>query len=89
MPILLQHGELLVEFGLHLLLPLPRQRGWSDDQDAVNQPPFNQLFHHNAGLDGLAQPYFIGQQRRIELVPVVVNVDVIQADEPVEAGCHP
>ena len=48
---------------LNLLLPFGLQRGGRDDQHAVGLAEPVQQGAGGNGLDGLAQPHFIGQQR--------------------------
>ena len=56
------HGR-HAELALELLLPLVHQPGRGDHQGAVGQPAQPQLGQDQAGLDGLAQPDLVGQDR--------------------------
>src|SRR5262249_61818609 len=44
------------------LLPLPDERGRSQYQDAVDDAAQEILLEDHAGLDGLAEPDFVGKQ---------------------------
>ena len=51
------------ELAFQLLAPLIDQTGRGDHQRAVGEPAHPQLGEHQPGLDGLAQPDLVGQDR--------------------------
>jgi hypothetical protein len=53
-----REAELVAQF----LLPLVHQRGHSEHEETLHHSARQQFLEHQAGLDGLAQPHFVGQQ---------------------------
>ncbi len=94
---LLHYGEGFVELVLQLLAPLFGKRSRREHQHGAHQPALDQFFHDNAGFDCLAQPHLVGQQRppahlaqrtqrRLQLVRVMLDGDLVETDQPVEAA---
>ncbi len=86
-----------VELGLELLAPLADQRRRHQHQHVLDHSAQQVFLEHHAGLDGLAEPDFVGQQHpaaellehlahRLDLVPEGLDVaQVGQAQQLVEA----
>ena len=53
-----REAELVAQF----FLPLVHQRRHSEHEEPLHHAARQQFFEHQAGLDGLAQTHFVGQQ---------------------------
>ena len=61
-PVGVQDLELQSELGLHLLLPLERERGGADDDDPSGPVAEQHLLDDEAGLDRLAEAHVVGDE---------------------------
>lgn len=64
-----RHGKLQRELRSQFLLPLRHQRRGHEDQHPFDQSPQQVLAEQEAGLDRLAQPYFVGKKNPSAEVP--------------------
>ena len=83
-----------------LFAPLFGERRRRQDQHRTHQAALDQLLHHNASFDRLAQAYFIGQQRppahvaqgadrRFDLVLIMLDRQLFQTKQLVKTFAQP